>query len=852
MCIWEHIKNIIDTHKTDSDPAWQQELHKLYSTFLSTIPIVQGVYKGNTDAEVEEEKKALDLKSPTINEWQQFGTKRSGIVTSGDKIGAACGPASDLLVLDVDDLDFFMNQFCPTHGIPLKIETLTVMTRQNRYQFYFKYPNDGKTYGNRGHGKIGTDAYCGFDVRGLGGYIILAGSVHPVTKTFYEIVNPIPPAPAPDWLKNWSLFRSVTEPQQETPSSGVQVSVPIELTSTETIADAIKRLPINIQQLLNTNVPVGQRSDHVMSAVDSMLLKLLTPEQIQQILLNVPLGDVVREKGLSWLNGTIASGQAFTAPILAAKTTKKQKLYMSQELFQTMMEFEYFLNRDSMIYYAKMTADDGHTVFYDIASEMYEGKILRRQEEKTTISGTINDLKQAKKKLMSYVAEHARPIMTLARFGKIDGKIYWNLARESGECLCISTDGCALVAKPMAVIPEFGQIEPIQNLNLGCFGLSMTQKMLDLLGIKDNAERHFFTILLISYLFPDYDSPILYLVDDHGRGKTTLAAALKWVFDPVEEKQRGGLNLPERKIELALELSQQGVLHIDNFSGLSKAMQNTLCQAFSDGYVSIKKHYSNGQLMKIPLSCNIILTSLELPLNLRSDLASRTVFYKLPDRTSFMADTDFWEEYNKLLPSVRGELCHLASQMLTSAGMFKATGLNRWGDFDKLGQAFFKSLGANDPEAEYIDLLKPILRKNSKILSKNEATIEELVKFVSEYEILVFTMEEMQKKLWERCYGYVSGNSAALGKYVKAHQNMLADLGVAVIEGGKLDYGRIYLAATETKLKSLGGEQAVEHLKKKSTIIKNLHGKPQEEIEQQLEAFFKNSNEDTTEEEDVE
>ena len=113
-------------------------------------------------------------------------------------------------------------------------------------------------------------------------------------------------------------------------------------------------------------------------------------------------------------------------------------------------------------------------------------------------------------------------------------------------------------------------------------------------------------------------------------------------------------------------------------------------------------------------------------------------------------------------------------------------------------------------------------------------------------------MEEMQKKLWERCYGYVSGNSAALGKYVKAHQNMLADLGVAVIEGGKLDYGRIYLAATETKLKSLGGEQAVEHLKKKSTIIKNLHGKPQEEIEQQLEAFFKNSNEDTTEEEDVE
>ena len=164
---WNKIKQYIDNNTSNTtNLSWQTEIFKELAENFSVIPIREGLYSGTTQEEIDEEKKIRDLKAPDIKGWEVFCQQRSTIVPTGDKIGIATGPASNLLVLDVDNLDAF-TVYCKNNGIDMEMHTLTVQSREGRFHLYFQYPNDGQRYPSR----------CfkpdGFDIRGDGGYIIM-------------------------------------------------------------------------------------------------------------------------------------------------------------------------------------------------------------------------------------------------------------------------------------------------------------------------------------------------------------------------------------------------------------------------------------------------------------------------------------------------------------------------------------------------------------------------------------------------------------------------------------------------------------------------------------------------------
>lgn len=113
----------------------------------------------------------------TIQHWSQIFAHKLKLW------GVPTGPKNNLLVLDVDVKSNGFESL-KKYNIPL---TTTQRTMSGGIHYVFRYPNDGRSYGNR----VGFD--MGLDIRGDGGYI-----------AYYGFDN-TPIADAPDWLLNEAL-----------------------------------------------------------------------------------------------------------------------------------------------------------------------------------------------------------------------------------------------------------------------------------------------------------------------------------------------------------------------------------------------------------------------------------------------------------------------------------------------------------------------------------------------------------------------------------------------------------------------------------------------------------------------
>lgn len=139
--------------------------------------------------------------------WQQEATNDKGKIAQwqhnyGHKIKLwmmPTGAANNILVLDVDVKNNGFQTLSKYH-LPL---TLSQTTRSGGKHFIYRYPNDGRRYGNR----VGFDN--GLDIRGDGGYI-----------AHYGFDN-TPIAEAPQWLIDAALSQ---DKQQIDPSQIVKIS----------------------------------------------------------------------------------------------------------------------------------------------------------------------------------------------------------------------------------------------------------------------------------------------------------------------------------------------------------------------------------------------------------------------------------------------------------------------------------------------------------------------------------------------------------------------------------------------------------------------------------------------------
>lgn len=233
----------------------------------------------------------LNGKAPIEKNWQQWCGKKRPFNPDdfkGKNAGIACGPASEVIVIDVDDLVRFNKTLKEKNWkIP---QTRVHMTGADKPHYLYLYPDNGNHYGCRSFKDLG------FDIRGSGGQVVAPGSIHPDTGEPYAIRHDIPITPAPQWLLKLAINEDPQkdiQPQQDKYWDRDLASLPISL---------------GTKKLIREGEPKGERSEAIMSVLSSLVRANISDSDIFNIFESYPIGEKYREKGRSrekWLQDQV-------------------------------------------------------------------------------------------------------------------------------------------------------------------------------------------------------------------------------------------------------------------------------------------------------------------------------------------------------------------------------------------------------------------------------------------------------------------------------------------------------------------------------------------------------------------
>ncbi len=201
-------------------------------------------------------------KITAVTEWQKYSDILSDYPIEkllNNNVGIVTGPASGTLVVDVDNPNLFAS-FLRRNRFGINKD---FMVRTGKgYHLYNKYPGDGKEYRSKTYG------IYGFDIRGVGGYVVAPFSIHEPTGKTYEIVNDGNIPDAPDWLLKYcfDVDRS---------------AVP-----------KIDKLNISneIRNFIKSGAEEGGRSEAIMSVLNSLINNKLDDDQIFYIFNTFKIG----------------------------------------------------------------------------------------------------------------------------------------------------------------------------------------------------------------------------------------------------------------------------------------------------------------------------------------------------------------------------------------------------------------------------------------------------------------------------------------------------------------------------------------------------------------------------------
>jgi len=272
----------------DSDSESRLNMFEKLAQHVSLIPV-----RGGFPNEGEESR---GYKAATEQGWSKWCSAKRPFNRqdfSSERAGIACGPASRILVLDIDDWAKFDAWLSSRHGKPDEYtNTFLVQSRENRGHIYFKYPTDGLEYRNKAH----RDG--GFDIRGLGGYVLCPGSLHPETKTLYSVLKNLDLASPPQWLLDY--MQGQDSPKQPEKEIG------------DTFIDPLP-IPYALKAKITDASPVNDRSRKSMEVMIELVANKIDDAVIKQIYAKYPIGEKVRENDESWFLRELDKAKEYVA-----------------------------------------------------------------------------------------------------------------------------------------------------------------------------------------------------------------------------------------------------------------------------------------------------------------------------------------------------------------------------------------------------------------------------------------------------------------------------------------------------------------------------------------------------------
>lgn len=591
----------------------------------------------------------LDGKRPKLQGWEKWCLNKRTYIDQefiGHNAGIACGPASGLLVVDVDDMEGFQ-ELCENNNWEIP-ETMTVVTGSGNRHYYYKYPTDGDEYRNRSHKDDSTKKSI-FDVRGLGGVIVAPGSIHPDTGKEYYLLNDLEPVNAPDWLKIYSR-RKKPEGRMSSPLKKEYSPINLDVNNYK-LAGELKRK-------IFEGIPKGLRSEGCWEIYIELIKAGLTDDEIIVIFDKYAIGDKYREKGngrVKWLKGELTRAREKQKNINPA-SGYKNKLTENDisTLLADRIKGTFRCGNDGYVQIevnnhleTLLVTGDRFNYFVRYAIKEITGQSISDSIARYTIDRLMGDIIfQGAIKPVSY------------RMGQDTNNVYLDLGNEKWEVVEITSNGWQVLSK--SPIPFIRPVT-MQALPYPVRGGSINE-FRDLVNIRDDNVWSLVTGWLINALRPNSEYFILDVHGVAGSAKSTLTKMLHKLIDPSQAILRA---FPDKQRDLMVAALNGHVLSFDNLSNFPNWGSDSLCRLATGGSFSSRCLYKNGEEFVINRSCPMILNGLNSSI-VKGDLASRSITIEMPQipDANKISKEALWMKFNTIAPQILGALFTAISSAL--------------------------------------------------------------------------------------------------------------------------------------------------------------------------------------------
>lgn len=210
----------------------------------------------------------------------------------------------------------------------------------------------------------------------------------------------------------------------------------------------------------------------------------------------------------------------------------------------------------------------------------------------------------------------------------------------------------------------------------------------------DPADRVLVAAWLLASLRPSGPYPIMLLVGEQGVGKSSTSRALKRLTDPSAVLLRAP---PRDERDLLVAASNAWAVVLDNMSGASAELSDSLCRVSTGGSLAGRRLYTDADEVLVEVQRPVILNGIDDPAT-RPDLADRCLHLLLPPLAARQTEAKLARQFEADAPPIMAALLDGLALALRDHAAVRLNPPPRMADFAMWAAAGLPALGFSADE----------------------------------------------------------------------------------------------------------------------------------------------------------
>lgn len=375
--------------------------------------------------------------------------------------------------------------------------------------------------------------------------------------------------------------------------------------------------------------------------------------------------------------------------------------------------------------------------------------------------------------------------------------IWYDLADPLWRVVKITPDGWQIVEIPPVLFRRYShqqsQVEPVHGGDI--------KKLLELVNVQSEDQKILLLVWLVSCFIPDFPHPIPNVYGAQGSAKTLLTRLLRKLIDPSAIE---AATFPKDINEFVQILAHHSCIFFDNVSYLSNPISDALCKAVTGDGFSKRELYTDEEDVIFSFRRCLGINGINIAAR-NPDLLERSILFELervpPEKRK--QEHEILEEFEKERPRIVGSIFDAVVKAMQIKASVKLAALPRMADFVVWGCAIAEALGYT--QQQFLDAYYRNIRSQNDEILQDSLIATAVLQFMDDRDEWTGTPSQLLKELKA-----VAANQEVdvekekdfpraanvLSRRLNSLKTNLADEGIKFKSGGKDKKRMIYLERT--------------------------------------------------------